>query len=245
MRLYMAAHDFAFPLKTNEATNKNKKHSPWITKGLVQSAVTKATLLVKKIKYPTDFNIDKHRKFQILYNKLLRICKKTYFEEQLINAKRDMKATWNILRAALNKTNNSTPIPEYFIINNIKVTNKAEIVKQFNNFFASIGSDMSQNVPSTHAHFSEFLSTPHDRSMFLDPITTEDTINITSKLKPKTAKGPDGISTKLFKQSIHSIAVPLTHIINQSMTTGTVPQDMKIARVIPIFKSWTEVRLPN
>ena len=45
------------------------------------------------------------------------------------------------------------------------------------------------------------------------------------------------MTTKLVKQSIEQITIPLTHIINQSMTTATVPQNMKIAKVIPIFKS--------
>ncbi len=64
-----------------------------------------------------------------------------------------------------------------------------------------------------------------------------DIINIVSKLKSKTGQGHDEISTKLVKQSITYIATPLSHIINQSMSTGIVPQDMKLAKVIPIFKS--------
>ncbi len=39
--------------------------------------------------------------------------------------------------------------------------------------------------------------------------------------------------------------MPLTHIINQSMTTGVVPEDMKIARVIPIFKSGNQNMFNN
>ena len=39
------------------------------------------------------------------------------------------------------------------------------------------------------------------------------------------------------KESIDYILIPLTHIINQSLTSGIVPQIMKIARVMPIFKS--------
>ena len=39
------------------------------------------------------------------------------------------------------------------------------------------------------------------------------------------------------KNSIDIILEPLTHIINQSLKTGTVPSEMKIAKVIPIHKS--------
>ena len=39
------------------------------------------------------------------------------------------------------------------------------------------------------------------------------------------------------KDSIDLISEPLTHIINLSISTGVVPDKMKIARVIPLFKS--------
>ena len=74
-------------------------------------------------------------------------------------------------------------------------------------------------------------------SIFLDPMTPLDTIDITSKLKNKTSQGHDNISTKLIKQSIEQISTPVTHILNQSMTTSIVPQNMKLAKVMPIFKS--------
>jgi hypothetical protein len=41
----------------------------------------------------------------------------------------------------------------------------------------------------------------------------------------------------IIKQTINIIAKPLTHIINLSITHGIVPNEMKIARFIPLFKS--------
>ena len=120
-----------------------------------------------------------------------------------------------------------------------KINNKKEIVDSFNRFFSTIGSDISDKVPVSQIPYSQFLNQRHDKSIFLDPTTPLDTINITSKLKNKTSQGHDNISTKLIKQSIEQISTPLTHILNQSMTTGIVPQNMKLAKVIvlPIFKS--------
>ncbi len=165
------------------------------------------------------------------------VTKRIYFKEQLDIAKHNMKETWSILRTAMNKTKNKSEMPEYFCINNENVSDKRQIVNNFNKFFSTIGLDISNNVPTTQTSFTNFLPTPHNRSMFLDPITSSDVINIVSKLKNKTSRGYDNISTKLVKQSIQYIATPLTHIVNLSMNTGIVPSNMKIARVIPIFKS--------
>ena len=141
------------------------------------------------------------------------------------------------MRKVMNNETGKEPIPDYFEINLKKINNKKEIVDSFNRFFSTIGSDISDKVPVSQTPYSQFLNQRHDKSIFLDPIAPLDTINITSKLKNKTSQGHDNISTKLIKQSIEQISTPLTHILNQSMTTGIVPQNMKIAKVIPIFKN--------
>ena len=41
----------------------------------------------------------------------------------------------------------------------------------------------------------------------------------------------------IIKQSIHLISEPLIRVINLSIYHGIVPDEMKIARVIPVFKS--------
>ena len=45
------------------------------------------------------------------------------------------------------------------------------------------------------------------------------------------------METKLIKVTIINIVHPLTYIINKSFESGIVPKDMKIAKVIPIFKN--------
>ena len=41
----------------------------------------------------------------------------------------------------------------------------------------------------------------------------------------------------LIEQSIESISEPLAHILNLLIAHGIVPHQMKIARVIPLFKA--------
>ena len=54
-----------------------------------------------------------------------------------------------------------------------------------------------------------------------------------------------GISSKLMKLSINNTALPLTHIINLSLSNGIVPNDLKIAKVIPIFKTGDRTQFNN
>ena len=57
------------------------------------------------------------------------------------------------------------------------------------------------------------------------------------KLKNKSSCGFDELSTTLVKNIIPSISGPLSEIVNLSLFTGIVPDKMKIAKVIPLFKS--------
>ena len=53
------------------------------------------------------------------------------------------------------------------------------------------------------------------------------------------------LTKKVIKKSILLVCEPLTHIINLSIQHGIVPDEMKIARVMPIFKSDDQSLLTN
>ena len=59
-------------------------------------------------------------------------------------------------------------------------------------------------------------------------------ISLISHLPSKTASGPDGISSWMLKSTSSSIASPLCHIFNLSISSGLVPLDWKSSFVVPI-----------
>ena len=64
-------------------------------------------------------------------------------------------------------------------------------------------------------------------------------------MKPETSSGHDNISTKLIKLSINNIIEPLTNIINTSLSTGIIPNLLKITKLIPIRKQSDKQLLTN
>ena len=73
-------------------------------------------------------------------------------------------------------------------------------------------------------------------SFALFPTTETEIENIIDNLNTSKSSGPYNIPTKLLKMLKNKISVPLTYIINCSFSTGIMPEKLKIARVIPIFK---------
>ena len=60
-------------------------------------------------------------------------------------------------------------------------------------------------------------------------------MKIVSNLKEKKSPGHDGIDNQLLKSIIPYIVDPLVYIVNLSLTHGIVPNNMKTAKVIPIY----------
>ena len=69
------------------------------------------------------------------------------------------------------------------------------------------------------------------------PTNEAEILHTTTNLKASTSEGFDNISTQILKQTMKEVATPLTHIINLSLYHGIFPNDMKLAKIIPILKN--------
>ena len=68
---------------------------------------------------------------------------------------------------------------------------------------------------------------------------------IISDLSTKDSYGHDDISTKLLKYISNEICKPLTLVVNQCLQTGIFPDNMKLAKVIPIYKKGYSFNMSN
>ncbi len=91
-------------------------------------------------------------------------------------------------------------------------------------------------------HYDSFMS---NVSMFLYPTDSYEVISLIDSLKCKFSSGHDGITPSLFKDLKHEIALPLTMLINKSLNSGTVPDLLKLAKVVPIYKAKDKELLNN
>ena len=73
-------------------------------------------------------------------------------------------------------------------------------------------------------------------SIFIPDITTIVVINVILLLKNSCA-GWDDIPVYVMKRCINVYIEPLTYIIDKSMKEGVFPSELKLAKVVPIFKS--------
>ena len=71
----------------------------------------------------------------------------------------------------------------------------------------------------------------------LEPVTEREIVKIINKLPAKHSSGYDNISNVLLKKLNNVLSPIICKLCNMSLSTGTFPDVMKIAEVVPLYKS--------
>jgi len=116
------------------------------------------------------------------------------------------------------------------------------IANGFNNFFVSVGPQLAKKITCTVNPMSYINCI--EKSIVVFNISCAEVKRIISSLKNSSA-GWDGIPTFAAKKCVESFIEPLTYLINSSFTEGIFPSELKLARVVPIFKAGDPTQVNN
>ena len=72
--------------------------------------------------------------------------------------------------------------------------------------------------------------------MFVHSVSHKELDRLITDLNTSKSAGPNNIGPKLQKTVSAYIGAPLLHIFNSSITNGVVPDQLKIAKVVPVYK---------
>ena len=78
----------------------------------------------------------------------------------------------------------------------------------------------------------------YNRNISLDCFSCHprDIVKIIKSLKDSSSPGPDGITSYFLKKVVARIAEPLCKVFNVSLSEGILPDEWKVAYIIPLFK---------
>jgi len=219
---------------------------PWMTKGLIKSSKTLSKLHKQKLtKANTHPNCIKYLQYRNMYNKLKRVTKQNYYDKLLLKYKHDIRKTWGVINSLIGRTNDKTTISESFKINNQNISDKSIIANEFCNFFSTIGQKYANEIPNSQFNYDYYMNNKQQASMFMSPTDPYEIVKMIDLLKRKNSSGHDKLSSSLIKDIKNEIAHPLTILFNKSFSSGSVPDLMKLAEVIPIYKSKDKELLNN
>ena len=110
-----------------------------------------------------------------------------------------------------------------------------DIVNKLNIHFSSIGKKTSTQKGNPLG-FTDNLRNVSNIFVLFDATETE-VINIIKSLDPNKASGQDSISVKILKNVNNLLSPILSKLIDQAFYEGVYPSSLKLAKVVPIFKS--------
>ena len=170
--------------------------------------------------------------------RLLPVSCENYFSSNNVSFSNNPKRFWTVLKQksktcsipdciSMPPTSSSTNQIDLPATRSV-ATNPSKIAAMFNAYFASVFTfDDQSDQPK--------VSTS-------DPVITEltlseDEVELTLKsFDINKAAGPDGIPAKFLKETASIIAPSLCKLFNKSLHQGAVPEEWKLANVVPVFK---------
>ena len=242
--------DKYMPLKKITNREFKRMYKPWITDGILNSIKRKDKLYDRYVKSKNRItNDDLHEEYKILrnqINELIRLSKKNYFGKFFAEHSNNIKKVWQGIKEIVNIKSKNLNSPNCIEVGNKMVTDTTEICERFNDYFSNIAENILKcSKQPLLKSFDEFLNNPLSHSFVFEPCDPSEVRLLINELNPSKASGPNGIPTKIMQMISNIICTPLSKIYNISVPSGTHPEKLKYANVIPVFKKGSRLLISN
>ena len=146
---------------------------------------------------------------------------------------------WRIINEISGTLSDKSSIIDHITIDAIDYFQPKQIANEFGKYFRNIGKKFANKIPKSLKSMSTYLEKirQNSSSLFMNPCTTYEIKMLINSLPNKTSSGHDDISNKLLKEICEPLLPALDYIVNESLKLGIFPTVMKLAEVVPLFKS--------
>ncbi|MCG8047955.1 MAG: reverse transcriptase family protein, partial [Candidatus Thiodiazotropha endolucinida] len=157
---------------------------------------------------------------------LIRNAKRNFFTNSVVN-NQDSKTIWRHLRE---------------VKNDVTFTNSIDIANKLNKYFCSIAEILNEPTDEPCeldlSKLENFIrdKVPDEVSFKIPLITCEQVSSFINYLDTTKATGLDGLGPRIIKMLAPTISPSITMLINKSINSGEFPSQLKLAKVLPIFK---------
>lgn len=208
---------------------------PWITPGLLRCLRHRDKLYRETKKFANNSNIIlTYTRYKNFCNNLIKKLKRQYECEQFEKAKKNPKATWDLIKNLSNLTKQTTSANEL-----LTSSNRSDALDSVNHYFANVGNELASKIDKSYLDPTYKLpcADPPLNSMSLLYTDCAEIESLINGLKSTCANGWDGISATLIKSAKQTLIPVLEHIFNLCLSSGIFPLAFKKALVHPIYKS--------
>ena len=219
-----------FPLKIKYISAK-RKNNPWITNS-IYSKIRKKSEYYRMFKNG-QISRAENNSFKNRLNKEIQKAKNAYYLKLFNDARNNMKSSWKILRSLLGAKSKIDGLSE-ILMDKADYDEKFGIINQFNNYFSSVGANLSAKFENNEAYVSSFPV--NINSFYLFPPSEIEILKLISKLKLSKTH-INSMPVSIFRKLSDLLVKPILLLINKSFQTGIFPEILKLARITPLHKT--------
>ena len=191
----------------------------------------------EKERWRSKFKRTKNDEHYMKFSKLRKDFRKLVQKKMQSNLQDDSadaisKKFWSHVKS----TTNSHRIPECINFNSRFRSNPQDQADLFNDYFYQQFSEPSSY--QTHIDFT------NDHIFYID-FNYSRICQLLLKIDPNKAQGPDNINGRVLKNCAKSLCIPLTYLFRLSYSTSCIPQDWKMANIVPVHKKGSKSNVEN
>ena len=231
-----------------------QRTEPWMTNDILEMLKERdrALYTFRKSGLTEDY-----KKFCSFRNKLqrdIKVAKSNYFSDMIEQDKDNPKKLWQHLKdiGLRNKGKDSGNI--CLCIDGEICHDSKPVANHFNYFFTNVASALVSKLPTASNVFSlesnvfkNFYKQKEsqERDFVLKKVSEDFVYKELLKLNPSKSTGLDEIPARFIRDGASVLKIPITFIVNLSLSSGKVPDDMKVARVKPLYKKNSSLEAGN
>ena len=159
------------------------------------------------------------------FNKFISDYRRALNDDKILNSNNRTKSAWKILNKQQNKGRGKSNIS--LKINNSIVNDPKTLAETFATQFNLTHKPLRDCSVQEGRYFP---------TLFLDPVDPQEIFNILMGLPNKYSSGIDEIPIYVIKFAGKFLAEPLADITNECLSTQVFPEDLKKAKLVPVFK---------
>ena len=157
-------------------------------------------------------------------------------------SKNDIFKTWKVLKDIIGLDGNKTKQKINILIDDKLVIDSLDIANGFKNCFVSVGPKLANNLksdidPLSYVNYNIY-------SIVVPEVSCIQIREVNNSLN-NSSPGHDELSTIIAKACMEGFIEPITYLTNESLTSGVFLYELKLASVVPIYKSGDPSLLTN
>ena len=219
---------------------------PWLTVATKKLMNERDSVLRKARRSGSEVDWSMYRRLRNQVSNRIKIEKRRYQRNEISDNLDNPKSFWKTMKNIFPGNKDKTTIPQSIKTDDGEtIIDQPTIVQRFNEFFTGAVSRLLETAGPL-MNVRQFSSKKFTSERFiLQPISEKFILKQLRDLKVKKATGLDGIPARFLKDSAAVIAPTVTFLVNLSLSTGSVPDEWKKARVVPLCKSGGRENMDN